>query len=106
MDRKLESDVVDRTNSFAPHLLFVAFGNPKQEIWIHKNLSKLNIGSAMAVGGTLCYIAGLVALPPKWMESLGLEWLWRLIHEPKRIKRIWNAVVVFPIKVFQSKLSQ
>lgn len=103
-DVKIEKDVIDKINKFNPQILFVAFGNPKQEIWIHKNLSKLNIGGAMAVGGTFRYVAGQSILPPQFMESLGLEWLWRLVHEPKRIKRIWNAMVVFPIKVFQSKL--
>jgi N-acetylglucosaminyldiphosphoundecaprenol N-acetyl-beta-D-mannosaminyltransferase len=104
IDTKVEKDVIDKINKFNPQLLFVAFGNPKQEIWIHENLSKLNIGGAMAVGGTLRYVAGLSSLPPKWMESLGLEWLWRLIHEPKRIGRIFNAVVVFPLRVFWSRI--
>lgn len=103
VDRKLQSDVVDRINSFKPQLLFVAFGNPKQEIWIMKNAKKLNAKCIMAVGGTFRYVAGLASLPPKWMESVGLEWFWRLIHEPSRVGRIFNAVVVFPLKVFWSK---
>lgn len=106
IDRRLDRDAIERINKFAPQLLFVAFGNPKQEIWIHKNLSKLNIGGAMAVGGTFRYLAGLSPLPPKWMETLGLEWLYRLFTEPFRFKRIWNAVVVFPLKVFWSKIVQ
>jgi N-acetylglucosaminyldiphosphoundecaprenol N-acetyl-beta-D-mannosaminyltransferase len=104
-DKKLESEAITQINSFKPELLFVAFGNPKQEIWIHKNLSKLNIGGAMAVGGTLRYVAGLSKLPPKWMEKLGLEWLFRLVTEPKRIERIFNAVIIFPLKVLWSKLT-
>ncbi len=104
VDIKLERDVVDRINKFAPDLLFVAFGNPKQEIWIYDNLPKLNVKGAMAVGGTFRYIAGLSELPPRFMENLGLEWLWRLVTEPNRIGRIWNAVVVFPFEVVKSKL--
>jgi N-acetylglucosaminyldiphosphoundecaprenol N-acetyl-beta-D-mannosaminyltransferase len=99
-ERKTEIETINRINKFAPQLLFVAFGNPKQEIWIHKNLGKLKIGGAMAVGGTFRYIAGISKLPPKWMEKMGLEWLWRLIMEPARIGRILNAVFVFPLKVF------
>jgi N-acetylglucosaminyldiphosphoundecaprenol N-acetyl-beta-D-mannosaminyltransferase len=99
-ERKTEIETIDRINKFAPQLLFVAFGNPKQEIWIHKNLSKLKIGGAMAVGGTFRYIAGITPLPPKWMAKAGLEWLWRLITEPSRLERIFNAVFVFPLKVF------
>lgn len=96
---------IDKINSFKPDLLFVAFGNPKQEIWIHKNLSKLNVGGAMAVGGTFRYVAGLAKLPPKWMENLGLEWLWRVFAEPARLGRIFNAVIVFPWKVLIYKIS-
>lgn len=96
---KLSSDIVNKINSFKPDLLFVALGNPKQEIFIHENLNKLNVKGMMAVGGTFRYVAGLSKLPPKWMEKLGLEWVWRFITEPNRIGRIWNAVIVFPWKV-------
>src|SRR5258706_3121538 len=92
-------------NKFKPDLLFVAFGNPKQEIFTAKYLPKLNVGGMMAVGGAFRYIAGMSPLPPKWMEEFGLEWLWRLVTEPVRLARIWNAVVVFPWKVFIFKLS-
>jgi N-acetylglucosaminyldiphosphoundecaprenol N-acetyl-beta-D-mannosaminyltransferase len=97
--------VVRQINTFKPQLLFVAFGNPKQEIWIHNNLPKLNVGGAMAVGGAFRYVAGISKLPPKWMAACGLEWLWRLITEPKRISRILNAVIVFPLKIILYKLS-
>lgn len=105
-DKKLEKDAIERINKFVPDILFVAFGNPKQEIWIHKNLSKLRIGGAMAVGGTFRYIAGMSNLPPKWMEETGLEWLWRVITEPRRIKRVINAVIVFPWVVLRLKLQK
>lgn len=104
IDVKLQKDVVKKISSFKPQLLFVALGNPKQELWIHKNLSRLNIGGAMAVGGTFRYLAGLSKLPPKWIEQVGLEWLWRLITEPKRFKRILNATLVFSLKTFWSKI--
>lgn len=104
VDRKIEIDSIDQINKFRPQLLFVAFGNPKQEIWLYKNLAKLRVGGAMAVGGTFRYIAGMSKLPPKWMEKIGLEWLWRLLTEPFRVKRVWNAVVVFPLKVWLSRL--
>jgi N-acetylglucosaminyldiphosphoundecaprenol N-acetyl-beta-D-mannosaminyltransferase len=103
-DRKLQKVVIDKINTFAPQILFVAFGNPKQEIWVHDYYSKLNIGGAMAVGGAFRYVAGLSKPPPKWMSGVGLEWLWRLISEPCRVARVFNAVIVFPLKVFFSKL--
>jgi N-acetylglucosaminyldiphosphoundecaprenol N-acetyl-beta-D-mannosaminyltransferase len=106
VDRKSQIDVITKINSFGPQLLFVGFGNPKQEIWINKNLSKLNIGGAMALGGTFRYMSGHSPLPPKWMDQMGLEWLWRLFTEPFRFTRIWNAVIIFPLRVLMSKLWQ
>lgn len=102
----LHKDIVDKINKFNPDLLFVALGNPKQEIFVHEYLSKLKTRGMMAVGGTFRYVAGLSPIPPKWISQMGLEWLWRLITEPYRVKRIWNAVVIFPLKVFQSKISE
>lgn len=99
-----QSDAIKRINDFRPQLLFVAFGMPKQEYWIAKNIKRLDIGGTMAVGGTFRYIAGLSKLPPKWMENAGLEWLWRLITEPWRAKRIFMAFPIFPLKVFWYKL--
>lgn len=103
-DVEIEKKVINKINKFAPQLLFVAFGNPRQEIWIYEHLSKLKIGGAMCVGGTFRYIAGTSKLPPKWMAGIGLEWLWRLITEPKRIGRVFKAVVFFPFKFWMSKL--
>lgn len=71
----------------ATDILFVAFGAPKQEKWIAKNLDKLDVKVAMAVGGSFDYISGEVKRAPLWIRSLGLEWLFRLIIQPWRIKR-------------------
>lgn len=105
-DVELQKEAIDRINIFAPQLLFVAFGNPRQEIWIHKNLSRLKTGGAMTVGGSFRYIAGLSKLPPKWIDNLGLEWVWRLIMEPWRFRRILNAWPIFPLKIWNYKLWQ
>ncbi len=99
VDRNLEKETFSLINEFRPQLLFVAFGNPKQEIWLHKNINKLDIGGAMAVGGTFRYLAGYSKLPPKWMEKVGLEWLWRAVTEPRRLKRIIRAAIYFPLQI-------
>lgn len=104
-DVLIEKDIIARINQFKPHLLFVGLGCPKQEKWIYKWLPKLNVGGAMTVGGTFRYLSGLAPLPPKWLEKAGLEWLWRVICEPKRLGRIFKAVIIFPLKLFTSKLS-
>ena len=68
-------------------LLFVAFGQVKQEKWIAKNLPKIPVKVAMGVGGSFDEISGRVPRPPKWISNLGLKWLFRLVAEPWRIKR-------------------
>lgn len=79
-DYRLRStDVID--------ILFVALGFPKQEKWIANNLDKIPVTAAMGVGGSFDYISGNVRRAPKFLRSIGLEWAFRLINEPWRIKR-------------------
>lgn len=92
--------VVDRINRFAPDILFVAYGPGRQEKWIYKNKSRLKAKVAIGVGGTFDEVLGKFLQAPKWMEERGLKWLQRLIVDPKRWKRIINAVIVFPLMVF------
>ena len=89
----------------SPSILFVALGAPKQEKWINENLKKMpNIKLAIGVGGAFDFISGKVKRAPKCMRLLGLEWLWRLILQPWRINRIFNAIIIFPLLVLKSKL--
>jgi len=74
-------------NHPAIDILFVAFGAPKQEIWISENLDKLPVRVAIGVGGAFDYISGKVVRAPLIIRRLGFEWLFRLIIEPWRIKR-------------------
>jgi N-acetylglucosaminyldiphosphoundecaprenol N-acetyl-beta-D-mannosaminyltransferase len=71
----------------SPDLLFVAFGAPKQEIWMHENCPSLPIGAAMSVGAAFDTQSGLRKRAPRWTHNLGLEWLYRLVHEPRRLWR-------------------
>lgn len=68
-------------------ILFVAFGHPKQEEWIHKNLEILPVKSAMGVGGAFDYISGAKKRAPFMIRAIGFEWLYRLITEPWRWRR-------------------
>lgn len=78
-------------------ILFVAFGAPKQELWIAKYAHKLNLHLAMGVGGSFDFYAGKRRRAPRLFQKLGLEWFWRLmLHPMERTRRIWNATVVFP----------
>jgi len=104
-DKNAEIYCIRQINEFKPHLLFVALKAPRQEKWLMKWLGTLDIGGGMVVGGTFKYISGQSKLPPHWMENLGLEWLWRLITEPWRLKRVLTAFPIFPLKVFLYKLN-
>ncbi|PIY71687.1 glycosyltransferase [Candidatus Roizmanbacteria bacterium CG_4_10_14_0_8_um_filter_33_9] len=68
-------------------LLFVAYGQGKQEKWIAENLPKIPVKVAMGVGGAFDYISGTVPRAPKFMRDYGFEWLFRLVVQPWRIKR-------------------
>lgn len=100
-----EKDIRHLINQAKPKILFVAYGAPHQELWIRRNLKHLpTVKVAIGVGGAFDFIAGKRQRAPKIMQKLGLEWLYRIIQEPKRIKRIWNATVKFPLAVYrQSK---
>ena len=92
---------------FKADILFVALGAPKQEVWIYNNLSKLqNIKIAVGIGGAFDFISGKIPRAPKLLREIGLEWMWRLMMEPKkRFKRVFNAVIIFPVKVFMERIS-
>jgi N-acetylglucosaminyldiphosphoundecaprenol N-acetyl-beta-D-mannosaminyltransferase len=91
--------------AYAPELLLVAFGHPKQEMWIARHLPDLpSVKVAVGIGGTLDYWSGAKKRAPQFLRSLGLEWFWRLMQEPKRWRRIFDAVVVFPSLVLWDKI--
>lgn len=80
-------------------LILCAFGAPRQEMFIN-SLKDDIIGVAMGVGGSFDFVTGKAKRAPKFIRIFGFEWLWRLIMEPRyRLKRILNAVVVFPVKI-------
>ncbi|MDH5596585.1 MAG: WecB/TagA/CpsF family glycosyltransferase [Candidatus Peregrinibacteria bacterium] len=100
-----EDDLVQRINLAEPDILFVAYGNPEQEKWIHRNLPKMEtVKVAMGVGGAIDFASGRVKRAPKLLRKLGLEWFWRLVREPRRLKRIFRATIIFPSLIFRLKL--
>ncbi|MBX4187591.1 MAG: WecB/TagA/CpsF family glycosyltransferase [Candidatus Doudnabacteria bacterium] len=87
-------------------ILLIAYQPPKQEIWINENLKNLNVKVAIGLGGTFDYLSGLRKPAPDVMHKMGLEWFWRLITQPWRIKRMWNAIVIFSFLILNYKLKQ
>jgi N-acetylglucosaminyldiphosphoundecaprenol N-acetyl-beta-D-mannosaminyltransferase len=84
----LESEAVtEEIKASGADLLFVAMGSPAQERWIVSNLANSGVRFAMGVGGSFDHISGLARRAPLWMQRNGLEWLYRLIREPRRLWR-------------------
>lgn len=104
LTREENQKIIKRINSKNPDIVFVALGAPKQEKWIYENLKKMpGVRLAVGVGGSFDVMAGKVRRAPEIMQSHGLEWLWRLILQPQRIGRIYNATVKFAWLLFWSK---
>ncbi len=85
---KDETEVVRKINEAKADVLYVCLGAPKQEKFMQTHQSELQVKLMIGLGGTLDGIAGTVKRAPKWMIRLQLEWLYRLIKEPKRIGRM------------------
>ncbi len=80
-------EIAERVNASRADILFVAYGPPKQELWIARNAPRLKVALAMGVGGTFDTLAGLVPRAPLWVQQLGFEWTYRLVREPRRLRR-------------------
>lgn len=90
-----------------PAILFVAYGAPKQTIWIEKHRADLpSVRIAVGVGGAFAILSEERPRAPKFFRQLNVEWLWRLFLEPSRLPRIWRATVDFPMLVKRQKMQQ
>lgn len=96
--------VIEGIKAASPDVVFAAFGHGKQEIWLRSALPQLpSVRIGMGIGGTLDFVTGKAIRAPLAIRQAGFEWLWRLMREPHRAKRIFRAVVVFPWLVFFGK---
>ena len=98
---KEETPVIEKINAVKPDVLFVCVGAPKQEIFMNAHRDELDVRLMAGLGGSLDAFAGTVKRAPKWMIRCNLEWLYRLVKEPKRFGRmlrlpkyLWAAVTV------------
>jgi N-acetylglucosaminyldiphosphoundecaprenol N-acetyl-beta-D-mannosaminyltransferase len=99
IDRTADVAYYNDVIEFKPDILLVALGAPWQEKFIYYNLPKIpSVKIAMGVGGSFDFIAGKIKRAPKIFRLIGIEWLWRLIKQPSRWKRIINATIVFSYK--------
>ena len=100
----LPDDAWNNLEQAKPEILLVAFGHGKQEEWIKANLHCMPwLKIAIGIGGSFDFISGKTKRAPKLFQKIKLEWLWRLIAQPSRWHRIFNAVIVFPYLIFKAK---
>jgi N-acetylglucosaminyldiphosphoundecaprenol N-acetyl-beta-D-mannosaminyltransferase len=98
--------LVDQINQSGAQVLFLALGSPRQEKWYASHRDALtNVRVCQGIGGTLDTIAGKVKLAPENWQRLGLEWLYRLLSEPSRIKR-QRVLPVFAVQVLWARLKK
>jgi len=95
-------DIIENIKRCNPWAMFVAMGSPRQEIFIEKVMDIVDTHIFMGVGGVFDIFAGELKRAPKWMISLGLEWLYRVIKEPFRIKRL-IAIPKFLLLVLKNR---
>ena len=100
--QKDKDTIIKEINKSKANILFVALGSPKQEYFIFENKDKLNVNIMQGVGGSFDVICGNIKRAPKWMQKLGLEWLYRLLKEPSRILRQTN-LLIFLVRVVINK---
>jgi len=101
-----EARVIDDIRRSGADLVLVAFGAPRQELWIRRNLSKLGAKVAIGVGGLLDFFSGRIPRAPRWVRKLGMEWCYRLYQEPRRLwRRYLVGNVVFLARLAQMRLA-
>jgi N-acetylglucosaminyldiphosphoundecaprenol N-acetyl-beta-D-mannosaminyltransferase len=85
--KEVDEDIKARIRAAAADMLFVAFGCPKQDFWIYDHLKELGVSIAVGIGGSFNFLGGLVPRAPSRLQHLGLEWVYRLYREPRRLWR-------------------
>lgn len=82
-----DEEIVDTINASEPDVVWVALGMPRQDIWAYEHKGRLNARVVIGVGAAFAFVAGTVKRAPQWMGNNGLEWLYRLIQEPRKCYR-------------------
>jgi N-acetylglucosaminyldiphosphoundecaprenol N-acetyl-beta-D-mannosaminyltransferase len=102
-------EILRRIETAHPAILLVAFGNPKQEMWIHRHKDRLKVPVAIGIGGALDMIAGSLKRAPRWVQAMQLEWAFRMAQEPQRLlpRYARDAAALFvhlPLGLFANRL--
>ncbi len=87
LDDMNDAEIIDRVHAANPDIVLVCFGCPKQEKWISRNREALGVPVMIGAGATVDFLADRMARAPVWMQRSGIEWLFRLLQEPRRLTR-------------------
>lgn len=100
-DPTADAETLKRVHEHGTAVLLVAYGSPKQELWIDRLKQRLGVGVAIGVGGAFDYLTGRVPRAPEWMRKAGLEWSYRLVRQPWRIARM-AVLPAYALEVMRS----
>ena len=100
-DASADEETVSLIRAHRTQVLLVAFGAPKQELWIDRLKDRIGAPVGIGVGGAFDYLTGRVPRAPVWMRRAGLEWLYRLLHQPWRVRRM-AVLPVYAVKVLSA----
>jgi len=103
LDGEETETMIEAVNDFAPDVLLVALGAPRQDVWISSNLSRLRIHAAIGVGGSFDMISGRLARCPALAAHFGFEWAYRLMLEPTRWRRCLRLARFLPLALRAGK---
>ncbi|HEV2235283.1 MAG TPA: WecB/TagA/CpsF family glycosyltransferase [Ktedonobacterales bacterium] len=103
IDDEENARMVERVRSARPDALFVALGAPRQDYWIQRNLTAVNVPLCAGVGGVLNFLAGETRRAPEWIQRCGFEWAYRLLQEPSRL---WRRYLVDDLPLFFELLAR
>jgi len=96
-DPEKDAEAVSQIREADPDFCFVALGAPRQEIWMHRHYRDMGSMILLGIGAGLDFVAGRLKRAPRWMQNVGLEWLWRLSQEPRRL---WRRYLVDDLSFF------
>lgn len=97
--------IIQKIRDSKPDILFTAMGIPLQEKWISRYMHEIEVPVSMGVGGTFDVLSGQVKRAPKWMQDHGLEWIYRLIKDPKKIGKV-KTLPIFAMMVLKSRFAK
>ena len=97
-------EIVSRINASGASVLFVGMGVPRQEIWISEHFDDLKISLAMGVGGSFDVISGILKRAPVWIQKVNLEWLFRILQQPRKKLKVLPRLATFAFFILRQKL--